>query len=282
MNPKFSVITCTKNSAKYLKDNIDSVRSQSFQDYEHVFIDGFSTDGTIEMILEYQKADPEKIKLFQFEPKGISNAMNHGVQQSTGEYLIHLHSDDRLYDNQVLADTFRFFQNHDCDWIYGIETRKNISGQTVAVTNQSRHTRYASKSFIGRNLLKFHSSIKHQAVFIKKKVYEKYGRFDEGLVYAMDYEFFLRIRNDTNWMFFDRKIDIFTVHGDNNSLAPDKMLENSIEVELIQHRYMNPLEYKYKYLFDLLLNTVYTYQFLKKIKSASNAILKNHVGLGQK
>jgi len=91
---KFSIITCTYNSEKYLQENINSVESQIFHNFEHVFIDGNSSDKTIEIIKKYQKKYPHTVKLLQCEPKGISNAMNHGINQSSGQYIIHLHSDD--------------------------------------------------------------------------------------------------------------------------------------------------------------------------------------------
>jgi glycosyltransferase involved in cell wall biosynthesis len=81
MKPFFSIITATLNSEKFLRDNIESVKKQTFQDFEHIFIDGFSNDATVEIIKEYQRERGEsKVKIFQYPPKGVTDAFNKGIQ----------------------------------------------------------------------------------------------------------------------------------------------------------------------------------------------------------
>lgn len=84
--PFFSIITCTYNSEKFLQENIDSVKSQTFKDYEHIFIDGYSTDDTNKIINKYILID-RRSKIFKYPPKGISNAFNLGIKKSLGKYL---------------------------------------------------------------------------------------------------------------------------------------------------------------------------------------------------
>jgi glycosyltransferase involved in cell wall biosynthesis len=100
----FSIITCTHNSSLFLQKNIESLKKQNLRDFEHIFIDGFSTDRTVDIIKKYQAEYPNQVKLFQFKPEGISKAMNQGIKNSSGEYLLHLHSDDFLFDENVLED----------------------------------------------------------------------------------------------------------------------------------------------------------------------------------
>src|SRR3972149_10861806 len=105
---KFSIITCTYMSQRFISKNISSVSSQSYRDFEHIFIDGYSTDGTIEKINQYQKEYPKQVKLYQAPRAGISNAMNIGIKKSEGDFLIHLHSDDSFHDSSVLTDVAAF------------------------------------------------------------------------------------------------------------------------------------------------------------------------------
>ncbi|MFA6315245.1 MAG: glycosyltransferase family 2 protein [Candidatus Paceibacterota bacterium] len=266
MKPRFSIITCTKNSEEYLKYNIDSVASQTFGNYEHIFVDGESTDRTIEIIEEYKNKFPDKVSLVSRPAKGISNAMNEGTMVTKGEYLIHLHSDDRLHDKEVLTDVDLFLKQNNCDWIYGKETRINPSGTIVKTTNRSKCSRFSSRSFLGKYLLKFHSSINHQSVFIKRQVFEQYGYFDESIKCPMDYDFFLRIRNKTRWMFFDRLVDVFVMHGQNWSLAPENAFENSVETYLVQDKYLNIIEYPIKYLIDLIILIIGANHFSVRVK----------------
>src|SRR3989344_3422053 len=103
-SPFFSIITCTHNSKKFLAKNIHSVDLQTFTDFEHIFIDGFSTDGTVDVISKYKRNNTKNIRMFRSKAKGISNAMNVGVRKAKGKYILHLHSDDYFYDSGVLND----------------------------------------------------------------------------------------------------------------------------------------------------------------------------------
>ncbi|MDD4902104.1 MAG: glycosyltransferase [Patescibacteria group bacterium] len=242
---RFSIITCTKNSAKYLAENIASVRAQSFTDYEHIFIDAFSADGTAEMIKKYQLEFPEQVKFFQFEPKGISAAMNAGTERAQGEFLIHLHSDDSFYDQRVLADAAEFLEkNPGLDWIYGRANTIRADGSPILVYPDKPLLHWHnSKSFIGRYLMKILRFVPHQAVFIRKSVLEKFGGFDESLTSEMDPDLWFRIRNKTNWSFFNRIICNYRMGEGAQSSAIDKREENRDNIRKVQKRYLNPVEY---------------------------------------
>lgn len=242
---KFSIITCTKNSAKYLAENIASVKTQSFTDFEHIFIDGNSTDGTMEMIKKYQAEFPDKVNFFQLPPTGISAAMNAGVEHAQGEYLIHLHSDDSFYDENVLTDTARFLEkNPELDWIYGLANTVREDGSPLLVyPNKPLLHFHNSKSFVGRYLMKILRFIPHQTVFIKKEVFEKFGGFDEGLTSEMDPDLWFRIRNKTNWSFFKRIICNYCMSESAQSSSLEKKPENKKNIRMVQKRYLNPLEY---------------------------------------
>ena len=243
---KFSIVTCTKNSAKFLAENIASVKAQSFTDFEHVFIDGFSTDGTVEMIKKYQAEFLDKVKFFQLPPAGISAAMNAGIERSQGEFLIHLHSDDSLYDEKVLADVAEFLQkNPELDWIYGLANVIGEDSRSLYVyPNKLIMRPRNSKSFISRYLMKIlRSSVPHQAVFIRKSVFEKFGAFDEGLNAAMDKDLWFRIRTKTNWSFFKRIICNYRSWEGAQSFDTGKRQENLESMRKVQKRYLNPLDF---------------------------------------
>ena len=84
--PTFSIVTCTWNSAATLRDTLDSVSSQTCRDVEHIFVDGGSTDGTLEMIDAYQGNK----RVLRDVKGGISRAMNEGIRHASGEYIAHL------------------------------------------------------------------------------------------------------------------------------------------------------------------------------------------------
>lgn len=251
---KISIITCTFNSAIFLKKNINSVINQSFKNFEHIFIDGFSNDGTVEIIKEYQKKFPNQVKIFQFKPAGISMAMNDGIKKAQGDYLIHLHSDDSFFDNDVLRDVDNFlFINNYPDWIYGKCNVVEENGVSVGIHPKRKIFQNNSRYFWGRYFLKFYNFIPHQAVFIKKEVFSKFGYFDESIKSSMDPDLWLRIRNKTRWIFFDKIISNYCIRSGARSSSIVNRKENKKNYWLVQKRYLRLFEIPIAYVFDFII-----------------------------
>lgn len=230
---RFSIITCTYNSEKYIGNNIRSVSLQTFQNYEHIFIDAFSTDKTIGIIKKYQKSNPSRIKLFQYPKKGISDAMNIGIKKAQGEYLIFLHSDDIFYTNDILQYVNDFIiKKNSPSWIYGRSNFLNI------ITNKKRIVPHR-KIYYKANfwLLLLTDYIPHQATFIKKEIFNKYGYFDTQLLNAMDYEMWLRLtKNNISSCFINKIICTFTMRpGSQSNIGQINSLN---EKRQIQQRYI--------------------------------------------
>jgi len=222
---RFSIVTCTYNSAQYVQNNIDSVKNQTFDDFEHIFIDGFSTDKTLEIIKKYQTEFPNKVKLFQFEPKGIGNAMNKGIEKSQGEYIIHLHSDDSFYDLEILENISKFIlKNNYPDLIYG---KANFFNPETGANRIIPHRKVYNKLRFW--LLLLTNYIPHQSVFIKKGIFEKYGNFDEQYKNSMDYDLWLRLaKNHINSKFIDKIVCNFSIRKDSQSSIGKTNNENII------------------------------------------------------
>ena len=103
---KISIVTPTFNSAKTIQSNIDSIKSQSYKDYQLIIIDNKSTDKTIEII---KKNDIPNIKFLIEEDLGIFDAINKGIKISDHELISVLHSDDFFNDNDVLKNIVETF-----------------------------------------------------------------------------------------------------------------------------------------------------------------------------
>jgi glycosyltransferase involved in cell wall biosynthesis len=210
----FSIITCTYNSAQYLQENIDSVAMQTYGDYEHIFIDGYSTDGTMTMIEQYRKKYPDRVKVFQSEPLGISRAMNEGIEKASGQYINHLHSDDSFYDQDVLKNVNDFIEKNDSpDWIFGKANVINVINESALVVPSGKiHKK------IRYWLMLLMNYVMHQSVFLKKDVFNTCGMFDENLYSNMDYELWLRlIKCKIDSRFIDTIICNFHIRADSQT-----------------------------------------------------------------
>ena len=115
-NYKISIITVTKNSEKFLEDCILSVHNQSYKNYEHIIIDGNSTDNTVNIIKKHE----EKIAYWMSESdEGLYDAMNKGIKKSTGDIIGILNSDDIYYDQALKIVNNYFNKKKNLDFLFG-------------------------------------------------------------------------------------------------------------------------------------------------------------------
>jgi len=206
-SPFFSIITCTYNSAKYVDDNINSLKSQTFKDYEHIFVDGFSSDKTIELLSNY-KSDNSNIKIIQSEARGIANAMNVGIKNAQGKYLLFLNSDDYLTDSKSLEKVFnKIGENPGYQWYYGIINAVSETGDKLY---SYPHRKY--QKIFCYWIFRFTFFMQHPATFYSRDLFSKYGLYDESLN-AMDYEYAVRIGKKEKAKFMDIIVSNFRVGG---------------------------------------------------------------------
>jgi len=181
-NIKFSVITASFNSEKYIKDSIKSLNSQSYSNIEHVFIDGNSTDNTIEIINKYKK----EYDIVISEPdEGIYDAMNKGIQNASGDIICFLNSDDFYVNKDVLLKVSNAFIENDVDCVFA----------NINYVNANEVQKIVRKWVSGpykRGSFKKGWHPAHPTFFAKKKIYDQFGCFNTQLKLAADFEIMLR------------------------------------------------------------------------------------------
>ena len=99
---KISVITATYNSGATVRDTMESVLRQTYGDVEYIVIDGSSTDGTMDIVKEYEPRFQGRMKWISEPDKGIYDAMNKGIAMATGDVVGLLNSDDFYTSDRVL------------------------------------------------------------------------------------------------------------------------------------------------------------------------------------
>ena len=108
---KISIITATYNSAKTLRDTIESVLNQTYDNIEYIIVDGGSKDDTLEIIKEYEPKFNGRLKWISEKDNGIYDAMNKGIGLASGEVVGILNSDDLYVNRNVIHDIINEFQN---------------------------------------------------------------------------------------------------------------------------------------------------------------------------
>ncbi len=203
---RFSIITCTWNSARYLPACIASVQAQQGAEFEWIFVDGGSSDGTLELIAAIDRP----VTLLRDVRGGIARAMNVGIQAACGDVVAHLHSDDYYLHPGVLARVAAAMQHDSSDWLFG-RVQSDVDGQLRREGFVA--PRYSPAALLRRNF------VPHPATFVRRAVFERFGGFSERYRYAMDYEFWLRIAPHTSVTQLDEPLTAFRVHAGSASTA---------------------------------------------------------------
>ncbi|WP_158534884.1 glycosyltransferase family 2 protein [Mucilaginibacter hurinus] len=178
-NIQFSVIIPSFNSADTIAACIESILSQSFQDFEILLIDGLSTDDTLNIA---QSFNNPRIRITSEKDSGIYDAMNKGVNQAKGNWLYFLGSDDALFDNTILSQINNI--------IVADKLVKIIHGDVVTTAGTTE--RYENYNFWN---LVIDRCICHQAIFYHRSLFE--GRlYDTRFKMAADWDFNLKVFAD--------------------------------------------------------------------------------------
>ena len=200
---KISVITVCFNSEKVIEEAILSVLKQKQDNLEYIVVDGKSSDGTMKILEKYK----DKISILVSEKdKGIFDAMNKGVKLATGDLIYFLNSDDRFYDEDVICDIVKVAQeNKDIDYLYGGVVCKNIFGGKSMNTFLKEISEFSFKC--GQH-------IKHQSIFVKRDLFDKFGLFDISYEVSAAYEWESRlIKNHCKGLFVNRLIAYYDQTG---------------------------------------------------------------------
>jgi glycosyltransferase involved in cell wall biosynthesis len=182
-NYKISIITVSFNSVITIRDTINSIISQDYNNIEYIIIDAGSNDGTLDIIKEYE----EHISYFSSEyDKGIYDGMNKGIAAATGDIVGILNSDDFYPNSFVISNVASTFEKQRCDAVYGdlVYVKFFNIDKIVRYWQSGNHTIYKIKNGW---------MLPHPTFFVKKHLYDKYGYYNTDLKTAADYEMIIKL-----------------------------------------------------------------------------------------
>ena len=239
---KLSIITINYNNAEGLRKTLASVASQIFRDFEHIIVDGGSTDESVEIIREY--ADSEAIRLKGYEAirqenskadnlassphhlitsspiiwisekdRGVYDAQNKGIRLAHGEYCYFLNAGDTFCNEHVLELIFKPLTfnlsplTSTPDILYGNEIIVDGNGQRVGIARGVENPNFVDL---------YNSCMKHQASFIRRELFERYGMYDDTMRICADFDWFFRViafHDDVTLQYMDVDIAYFENTG---------------------------------------------------------------------
>lgn len=181
-----SIITINYNNAEGLEKTLKSILSQTNTQFEHVIVDGASTDNAVEIIRQYEIDATERginIVWVSEKDKGIYNAMNKGIKMASGEYIQILNSGDCLATDTVVEHMFAALKDNEYpEILYGNMTKVDGSGKVIG---KSTETPYSFHNY-------FVSTLNHDCAYIKRSLFDEdqYGLYDENLKIVSDWKWY--------------------------------------------------------------------------------------------
>lgn len=190
---RFSIITVTYNSSRFLAETIQSVLTQEYADLEYLLVDGGSSDGTLEIIKSFAAQDP-RIRWISEPDEGISDAFNKGLAMSTGELVGIINSDDTYSPGALESVAQAYLADPGVDVLHGDMIRF-----------QGDRPLFLLKPGKVAGNIWYEMPLNHPATFVTRRAYAQVGGFDLGLKVAMDYELVLRLyRAGCRFRYIDR------------------------------------------------------------------------------
>jgi glycosyltransferase involved in cell wall biosynthesis len=183
---KVTTITAVLNTKEYLEECIQSVLSQGYSNIEHLFIDGGSTDGSIDILSKYCDEYPNRIRFISEPDKGGWDAVNKGILLSKGDILGFMGSDDTYEPDAIQTAVDYFKANKDAYLVFGICNYVNEKGEIMS--------RYRISDFNLKESINGRPMGAGPATFYKREIFNTVGLFDGSVALACDFDFAVRAR----------------------------------------------------------------------------------------
>ena len=242
--PLISIVTVCYNSARTIEDTIQSVLNQTYDNIEYIIIDGSSTDSTIKLIRKYE----QDIDYWMSEPdKGIYDAMNKGIDLSTGDVIGIINSDD-WYEPDTCHIVAQTILKQDREVIiYG---NANFTFPDKTVYSEKKIIQHPEQKLP----LRFYFA--HPATFVHREIYKKYGKFDASYKLAGDFDLFCKLyKKGCSFVRIDHILAncrLGGATGGMNFLKNGFIIETESRILRIRH-FGDPMKYWLRYYLHVII-----------------------------
>jgi len=208
--PLVSIVTPSYNQAAYLEETIISVLDQDYQNLEYIIVDGGSNDGSLEIIEKYAN---ELAWWVSESDLGQTDAINKGFSRAKGEILAWINSDD-AYLPGAISEAVEFLDSHPgIGLVYGDANLVDEGGEVIG--------RFPARQTDNRRLMRGYVHIPQQAAFFRADIWRIVGPLDPSFYFAMDYDLWVRISQQSPIEYYPRLWANFRLHSDAKSIEAD-------------------------------------------------------------
>jgi glycosyltransferase involved in cell wall biosynthesis len=220
VQPLVSIITPVFNCIEYLEQSIQSVLNQTYNNIEHVFIDGCSTDGTLELLTEYRTKYPDKITLISEPDRGPADAWNKGWKIAKGDIFGWLGADDIL-ELDAIQTVVEFFRgNPKAYFVFG---SWNIINEKGLIIIQD----FPNRPFNLKAVLNEHTYTPSPAAYYRREVVDMIGSLDTK-IHTCDFDYWIRVGKVFEIKRIDKILYNFRLH--------EKSVSGNIEADKMYRR----------------------------------------------
>ena len=215
-NPKISIVTPTYNSEQYLEECILSIKNQKYDNYEHIIVDGASTDRTLDIIKKYEGTYP--MRWISESDEGMYDAIDKGFALATGDVFAWLNSDD-FYFPWTFGVVARVFEKREVNWITGIPSNtKEFDGENITYQLPNMAAVFCTplikKGFYDGRTMYF---VQQESCFWTKKLWKQVGGIEKKYKFAGDYNLWKKMASITALYTVQCNFASFRIHEDQKS-----------------------------------------------------------------
>lgn len=228
---KISIVTICYNIESSIVPTCESVIAQTYPNFEWIVVDGGSTDGTLDVLKSYEG---RMTRLISEKDNGIYDALNKGIREASGTWIVFLNGGDSFASHSVLEEIFNKTRD-DADIIYG-NTLLSKEGKVFD------HVHADDVNEAGR-IFFFGNCINHQSAFIRRELFERYGLYDETYKICADHEkWVVFATNNCRFKWEDIFVAIYDVKGVSGVKTSRKQVGK--ERKMIQQTYFSRKEHR--------------------------------------
>jgi glycosyltransferase involved in cell wall biosynthesis len=198
--PSVSVIMSVWNDEKFLSDAIASILNQSYNDFEFIIVNDGSTDDSMNIVETYASRD-NRIRIINQRNKGLTRALNVGIQESRGQYIARMDADDISYSERFALQVQYLEENPDCVLVGGQVELIDENGARIfsspiidieSTTGRMEHL-MLDHADIDQALLSQHWPLVHPAIMMRRQAVRDVGGYHEKWKILQDHDLFLKL-----------------------------------------------------------------------------------------
>lgn len=219
--PAVSVIIPTYNSAQYVIAAVESVLAQTWRDFEILVIDDGSTDDTEEVMRHYQM----QVRYIRQQNGGVAVARNRGIAESRGKYIAFLDADDTWLPHKLETQINHLRRQSACRVCYAAFTVVDAALNPLGISRSQRSRTAREDLLLRGNII---GSI--CTVVCERTLFEIVGGFDPALSQCADWDMWVRLAAQTEFLYVDEPLVTYRQHGNNMSRNAPLLEADSLQV----------------------------------------------------